>query len=318
MSLRRFAFAPAFLLVACGPSADPVDAGTDAPTVALDAPEGSDAPMTPRDAGPQQVEVFAALSASTEGIALGHDASGASRIFLAQRDGHIVSVAPDRTVTDVATLDGLVGLAFREPGEIIACGDVGGVVGLYSVSLTGTVAPLTVEGPDGAYGLPNFVAIAPDDSLVFTDSMTGRVYRADADGTNVASIGDDITYPNGLAFSPDGTELYIASWDTTSLWAASFDATTGTYGTPSVLMEVPMNVDGIVPRGASELVLITTMSGGVIVDTAMPTAASASYFDRRAILVPANAVFGDATFGEDELFVSALGRPSLFIVHPPE
>lgn len=315
MSLRRFASAPLFLLAACGPSADPIDAGSDAP-LAVDAPEGTDAPTTPVDAGPQRVEVFAALGASSEGIAIGHDASGASRIFLALRDGRIVSVAPDGTVSDLAMIDAPVGIAFREPGEIIACASDDGASGLFSITLDGTVTLLTNEAPDGLFGLTNFVAIAPDGSLVFTDSMANRVYRADADGTNVAQITDAITYPNGLAFSPDGTQLYIASWDTTSLYVASFDA--GTYGTPSVLMEVPLNVDGLVTRGASELVLITSMTGGVLVDTAMPTAASESYFDRRAILVPANAVFGDATFGENELFVSALGRPSLFVVHPPE
>lgn len=315
MRLRHLASAPLFLLAACGPSSDPVDAGADAPIAAVDAPEGSDAPVTPTDAGPQQVEIFAALGSQSEGIALGHDGAGASRIFLALRDGRIVSVAPDATVTEIATLDALVGIAFREPGEIVACATHEGTVGLHAVALDGTVSTLTGAAPDGPYGLTNFVAVAPDGSLVFTDSMANRVYRADADGANVAQLTDAITYPNGLAFSPDGTRLYIASWDTTTLWAASFDA--GTYGTPAALMEVPMNVDGIVPRGASELVLVTSMSGGVLVDTAMPMAAARTYFDRRAILVPANAVFGDATFGEDELFVSALGRPSLFVVHPP-
>jgi sugar lactone lactonase YvrE len=313
MSFRRFTFAPLLLVAACGPSADPIDAGTDAP-LADDAPEGSDAPTTPTDAGPPRVEVFAALGAGSEGIAIGHDSSGASRIFLALRDDRIVSVTPDGTVSDLATIDAPVGIAFREPGEIIACASADGASGLFSITLDGTVTMLTNESPEGLFGLTNFVAIAPDGSLVFTDSMANRVYRADADGTNVTEITDAVTYPNGLAFSPDGTRLYIASWSTTTLYVASFEG--GSYGTPMPIVEGVGSVDGIVARGASELVLITSSTGGLLVDTTMPTADPVTYFDRRAIAVPANAVFGDETFGEDELFVSALGAPSLFVVHP--
>ena len=47
--------------------------------------------------------------------------------------------------------------------------------------------------------------------------------RLHAKGANVALVTDAITYPNGLAFSDDGTTLYVASWDTTTLHALSFD-----------------------------------------------------------------------------------------------
>ena len=301
-------------LAACG-SSPTTDAGSaDDAFVALDAPSELDAPMGTSDAGPQRVEVFATLSASSEGIAIGHDASGASRLFVAVRDDHIVSVAPDGTVTELASIRNPVGITFREPGEILACASTAdGRSGLFSIALDGTVTELTTTGPSGPYLLTNFVAVAPDGSLVFTDSSANLVFRADADGQNVALVTDAITYPNGLAFSEDGATLYVASWSTSTLYAMSFSA--GTYGTPMPFVEGVTNVDGVVAHGASELVLITSMSGGLAVDTTMPSAAPTTVFERRAILVPANAVFGDATFGEDELFVSSLGRSTVFVVH---
>lgn len=301
-------------LAACGSTPAPDAGTTNDAFVAADAASELDAPMETSDAGPERVEVFATLSASSEGIAIGHDASGASRIFVAVRDDHVVSVAPDGTVTELASIRNPVGITFREPGEILACASTAdGRSGLFSIALDGTVTELTTTGPSGPYLLTNFVAVAPDGSLVFTDSMANLVFRADADGSNVALVTDAITYPNGLAFSEDGATLYIASWSTSTLYAASFSA--GTYGTPMPFVEGVTNVDGVVAHGPDELVLITSMSGGLAIDTTMPTAAPTTVFERRAILVPANAVFGDATFGEDELFVSSLGRSSLFVVH---
>lgn len=301
-------------LWACGSTPSPdAGLGEDA-RVEEDAASALDAPVETTDAGPALVEAFATLSASSEGIALGHDASGASRLFVGVRDGHVVSIAPDGTIETLAAVNAPVGITFREPGEVIACASTAdGRSGLFAIALDGTVTELTTTGPSGPYGLTNFVTVAPDGSLVFSDSMANLVFRADADGSNVALVTDAITYPNGLAFSDDGATLYIASWSTTTLYAASFSG--GTYGAPTPLVEGVSNVDGVIAHGPSELVLITSMSGGLAVDPGMPSAAPHTVFDRRAILVPANGVFGDATFGEDELFVTSLGRSTLFVVH---
>jgi len=309
---RRLALTPLALLAACGPATSPVDAGTDTGGQP-DAPLEIDAAAEPSDAGPRRVEVFAALGASSEGIALGRDADGASRIFVATRDGRIVSVAPDGTVEDVATLESPVGIAVRSTGEIVACAsNSAGASGLFEVALDGTVTELTTTGPDGPYQLTNFVAIAPDGSLVFSDSMADRLYHSNADGTNVRLVTDAIDYANGLAFSADTSELFVASWATETLYAVPYDGTS--FGMPMPRFEGILNVDGIVPMG-TELVLITSNRGGLVVDPSMPTATPRSLFERTDITVPANAVFGDASFGTTELFVTSLGRPSLFVVH---
>lgn len=310
---RHLVLASLALAPACGPASTPADAGNDAAMAAPDAAEAIDAARESPDAGPLRVEVFAALGASSEGIALGRDGSGASRLFVATRDDRIVAVAPDGTVSDVASIGAPVGIAVRSTGEILACAtSAAGRSGIFEVALDGTVTELTITGPEGPYQLTNFVAVVPDGSLVFTDSMADRVYHSDADGTNVRLVTDVIDYANGLAFSEDASRLFVASWITETLYAVPFDGSA--FGMAAPLLEGVLNVDGIVPMG-SELVLITSNRGGLIVDPAMPTAAPRTLFERTDITVPANAVFGDATFGTTELFVTSLGRPSLFVVH---
>lgn len=298
-------------LAACEPASPSLDAGSDAPSAPPDTPP--DAAPDPSDAGPLRVEAFADLGASSEGIALGRAADGSSRLFVATRDDRIVAVAPDGTVADVASLRAPVGIAVRSTGEIVACASsADGRSGLFEVTLDGTVTELTTSGPDGPYMLANFVAVAPDGSLVFSDSAADRLYRADADGANVALVSDAIDYANGLAFSEDASRLFVASWITTTLYEVPYDGTT--FGAPAPLIEGILNVDGIVRMGP-ELVLITSNRGGLIVDPRTPAAEPRTLFSRTDVLVPANAVFGDATFGTSELFVTSLGRPTLFVVH---
>jgi gluconolactonase len=73
---------------------------------------------------------------------------------------------------------------------------------------------------------PNDVVVASDDSIWFSDpsygiggnyeglqaeqeQRTNNVYRVDAHSGEVTMVIDDFTQPNGLAFSPDETKLYI-------------------------------------------------------------------------------------------------------------
>lgn len=279
------------------------DPGT---TEELDA--GSDAPRA--DAGPPVLEPFATLGASSEGLALG-TFDGDPSIFVGTRDDRIVRVTPDGEVHDFVSIDGPLGMVVRASGLVVCAVSAEGAPGIFEVAMDGTIAPLVLADPDGApFGLTNNVTIAPDGSLVFTDSEGDAVYRADADGSNVALVTDAFTYPNGLAFL-DGT-LYVASWDTTTLYAIPY--TDGTYGTPSAAFEDVPSVDGVIASSGS-LVLITSTMGGLRVDPAAPAATPIALFAQRDLSLPANGVFGDEAFGTSELFVTSLARPELYVVH---
>ena len=84
------------------------------------------------------------------------------------------------------------------------------------------------ERHDGKrFNSPNDVVVARDGGVWFTDPSYGidseyegdaapseaganHVYRLDPASGNVAIVADDFVQPNGLAFSPDETRLYIA------------------------------------------------------------------------------------------------------------
>lgn len=290
------------VLLGCGPASPEVDA-----------PAPADVPEV--DAGPPLVEPFADFDATSEGIALGHAAGGAPVLFVTTRDDRIVQIAPDGVWSELAALHGGLGIAVRTTGELVVCGkDDAGAAGLFEVALDGTVTTLTTAGPSGPFSLTNFVAIASDGSLAFSDSAGNVLYRADADGSDVQVITSSITYPNGLAFSPDGAVLYVASWDTETLHAIPFDAATGAYGTPAPAIEGVANVDGVVAT-ATGLVLVTSTGGVLGVDPAMPGAEPTVLMPPRALGLPANGVFGDAAFGTTELYLTSLSRSGLWVLH---
>lgn len=293
-------------LLACSPSApSAADAGRDA--------------QLP-DAGPERAEAFAALGATSEGIAIGRTADGVPVMYVGTLDDRIVRVAPDGVTGDFVTIHDPLGIAVRDDGTLVVCAKhpeaEGATPAIFSITPEGTITTLVPAAPGGTpFALTNFVAIAPDGSIVFSDSAGDRVYRADADGSGLALVTDAITYPNGLAFSPDGATLYVASWDTETLHAIPFDASTGAYGAPTPAITGIANVDGIVATAGGALVLVTSSRGILLVDPATPSAAPELLAPLRAITLPANAVLGDAAFGPGELYVATLGETSVWVVH---
>ena len=280
--------------------AGPVDAGI------------SDA-APPIDAGPRPMP-FAELGGASEGIARGRTPAGESVLYVGVRDGRVVRVAPDGTVSDLAQVDAPVGIAVAANGDVLVCGSTGPEMGAPSVlfaidPMSGMRRTLVAAGPGGApLGLCNYVAVAPDDSIVFSDSEADRLIRADADGSGVALVTDAIDFPNGLAFSPDGATLYVASWAGAEVFALPFDRALGTYGAPASALRGVANIDGLVALADGDLVLVTSAAG---VQRVRPGGAPAVLYGARLFMLPANGVMGDAAFGERTLYLTSLTRPTL-------
>lgn len=298
-SSPRSWLALAALALACSP--DPI-----APAADAHVPEA--------DAGPQ-LEAFADVGATTEGLAIGRTAAGAPVLYASTLDDRIVRVAPDGVVSDFVAVNDPLGIAIRDDGSLVVAAKRdeadGAAAVLLSITSDGAISELVSAGPgDAPLGRTNFVAIAPDGSLVFSDSMANRLFRVDGDGANVALITDAITYPNGLAFSPDGATLYVASWDGRTVHALPFDRAASTYGAPSVAIENVANVDGVVATTDGALYLVTSARGILRVEPSSPSA-SASVAPASAVALPANGVFGDAAFGETTLYVTSLASRSI-------
>jgi gluconolactonase len=101
----------------------------------------------------------------------------------------------------------------------------------------GTITVLADAFEGRRLNAPNDVVVKSDDSVWFTDPLFGingdwegrraiseqpttNVYRIGADG-GLAAVVTDLVNPNGLAFSPDESKLYVVEWKGTpnrSIW----------------------------------------------------------------------------------------------------
>jgi gluconolactonase len=269
-------------LLACGPVAETDDTDAFVP--------GPPAP-------------FADVGGTTEGIALGHRPDGSSVLYVGVRDVGVVTVSPDGSVAPFATIDAPVGLAVDVAGDVLACGRHDGAAAVLRLdAATGAATVVLSAAPDGSpLGMCNFIAVAPDGSLVFTDSERDLLIRADADGANAAIVSDALDFPNGLAFSPSGDTLYVASWSTDTLWA--FPLVNGAYGAATAAVTGAAGVDGVVALTDGSLVLVTSASGILRVS---PGESPIELLPPGGVALPANGVMGDAAFGEHALFLTSL------------
>jgi sugar lactone lactonase YvrE len=62
---------------------------------------------------------------------------------------------------------------------------------------------------DGGIGDPNFVLVREDGSFLVSDDATDEIFLIGTDGS-VSLFTDAVGHPNGLAFSLDGSTLYVA------------------------------------------------------------------------------------------------------------
>jgi len=129
---------------------------------------------------------------------------------------------------------------------------------------------------------PNDVVVKSDGSIYFTDPPYGLsadfgnpgvqelpfqgVYRLSADGKNLTLLVDDFNKPNGLAFSPDESILYID--DTDEVHIRAFDVKPdGTIANSRILVDLRAdaegNVDGM--KVDSEGNIYVTSPGGVTI-----------------------------------------------------
>lgn len=107
---------------------------------------------------------------------------------------------------------------------------------------------------------PNDVVSGPDGAIYFTDPTSDLpkgarqeisfegVYRIGPSG-EVRLLTKQLHQPNGLAFSPDGSRLYIDEDEHRSIWVFDFDRVHGTVGPGRLFGVEPSTVENEVPDG---------------------------------------------------------------------
>ena len=109
-------------------------------------------------------------------------------------------------------------------GRLIACSHRGRC--LYRTEYDGRVTTLVDRHNGKRLNAPNDVVVKSDGSIWFTDPLYGisndyeggrqdseqppALYRFDPEGRDIRIVADDFDGPNGLAFSPDESRLYVS------------------------------------------------------------------------------------------------------------
>ncbi len=114
------------------------------------------------------------------------------------------------------------GMYFDSQGQLIACADEQSA--LWSIAPDGKTTTIVSEYAGKPLNGPNDVWVRPDGALYVTDPFYDRpwwthhtmpqdgehVYFLSADRRRLTRVADDLTKPNGIIGTPDGTALYVS------------------------------------------------------------------------------------------------------------
>ena len=169
----------------------------------------------------------------------------------------IFRVYPNGKKEEVIALGDPDGNTFDRQHRLIDCASV--LRAIIAVTADGKYKILADHYDGKKFNSPNDVIVGPDGALYFTDPtldlVAGEkqeipfqgVYRLD-DAGNVRLLTQDLTQPNGLAFSPDGKHFYIDDSEKRNIRAYDV-ASDGTLSNGRIFGEEPGGKHDGVPDG---------------------------------------------------------------------
>jgi gluconolactonase len=106
------------------------------------------------------------------------------------------------------------GLTFDKNGDLFACDYGNGSIIKFAKDGKCTAV---IEGYDGKkFNRPNDLAFSPAGTLFFTDpneydpgNRDGRIFKLNVETGEIELLHENLAFPNGIAFSPEGKELYV-------------------------------------------------------------------------------------------------------------
>jgi len=180
-----------------------------------------------------------------EGICLAPDGS----LYVSGEKGQVYRIGEDGAATEIASTGGwTLGLAADGAGRIVACDPVRREVLRLDVG-TGRWTVMSRGAPEAPFTTPNWAAYGPDGNLYVSDSggwkrRDGRIVVVRPDGRTELFTRESRDFPNGMAVSPDGRELWVLESTPGSLVRFAIGAD-GQAGERRVIAELP----GAVPDG---------------------------------------------------------------------
>jgi gluconolactonase len=179
-----------------------------------------------------------------EGICRTPDGS----LYVSGEKGQIYRVEADGTATEIASTGGwTLGLTADGAGRILACDPVRRQV-LRLDPATGEWLVVSGGATDAPFTTPNWAAYDRDGNLYVSDSggwkrRDGRIVVISPDGLTRLFATGSRDFPNGLAVSPDGRELWVLESTPGCLVRFSLGAS----GEPE--RRVVVDLPGMVPDG---------------------------------------------------------------------
>jgi gluconolactonase len=169
----------------------------------------------------------------------------------------IFRVYPDGRKEELISLGDPDGSTYDRHLRLLDCASV--LRAIIQISPQGQYTVLADHYDGKKFNSPNDVVIGPDDAIYFTDPTLDLpkgetqetpfqgVYRLDEKG-NVRLLTQELTQPNGLAFSPDGKRFYVDDSKERNIRVYDF-ATDGTLSHGRIFGEEPGGKGEGVPDG---------------------------------------------------------------------
>ncbi len=179
-----------------------------------------------------------------EGVAWGADGNW----YAGGEAGQIYRITSDGSFTQVASTGGFVlGLALDGNHNIYACDLFQNKV--FKASAAGDVSVYSEGSADREFVAPNYPVFTDNGDLYVSssggfDEKNGCVFLIRSHGETIVASEAIDHFPNGMALSADGRELYIILSNMPGIVKAAIRSD-GTLGEPQLVVEMP----GTVPDG---------------------------------------------------------------------
>jgi gluconolactonase len=170
-------------------------------------------------------------------------------IYAGGEAGQIYKISLDGECSQIASTGGFVlGLCLDAAGRVYACDQ--GHHAVLRITADGSVATYSAGARGRAMAIPNYPVFDTAGNLYVTDSggwheNNGCLFRIRPTG-DTEVVGEAASqFPNGLALSPDGADLYVVLSNTSSVVRMAVQ-TDGRLGQPQPVVTLPRTIpDGL-------------------------------------------------------------------------